>query len=116
MDEPIITRRRIVEVLQHMKKSCSPGPDGINQRILVEVAEEISYPLYLLFKESFDSAQLPDEWKVAHVIPIFKKGSKSDPANYRPISLTSVVVKLLERMLKESIMSHLISKKLIKPF
>ena len=115
MDEPIITRRRIVEVLQHMKKSCSPGPDGISQRILIEVAEEISYPLYLLFKESLDSAQLPEEWKVAHVIPIFKKGSKSDPANYRPISLTSVVVKLLERMLKESIMSHLISNKLIKP-
>ena len=59
MDEPIITRRRIVEVLQHMKKSSSPGPDGISQRILVKVVEEISYPLYLLFKKSIDSAQLP---------------------------------------------------------
>ena len=115
MDEPIITRRKITELLQHMKKSSAPGPDGISQRVLIELAEEISYPLFLLFKKSFESSQLPQDWKTAHVIPIFKKGTKTDPANYRPISLTSVVVKLLERILKESIMSHLVSKKLIKP-
>ena len=86
MDEPIITRRKITELLQHMKKSSSPGPDGISQRVLIELAEEISYPLFLLFKKSFESSQLPQDWKTAHVIPIFKKGTKTNPANYRPIS------------------------------
>ena len=115
MDDLIISRRRIMELLQESKSSSSPGPDEINQRILKEVAEEISYPLLLLYKKSFESSILPEDWKTAHVIPIFKKGSKTDPANYRPISLTSVVVKLFERIIKEGIMAHLIVNKLINP-
>ena len=105
---------KIVDVLKQLKNSSSPGPDRINQRILKEVAEEISFPLLLLFIKSMRTSKVPADWKIANVSPIFKKGSKFDPANYRPISLTSIIVKIMERILKEAIMKHLLENSLIK--
>ena len=62
---------------------------------------------------SLQTGKLPDEWKLASVIPVFKKGSPSNPANYRPISLTCISCKLLEVGIKEAVMSHLSAHKLI---
>ncbi|CAM4572930.1 unnamed protein product, partial [Caretta caretta] len=57
---------------------------------------------------------VPDDWKKANVVPIFKKGKEEDPGNYRPISLTSVLGKIMEQILKESILKHLEERKVIK--
>ena len=78
------------------------------------MAKEISLPLALLFNKSMHSSKVPADWKNANVIPIYKKGSKVEPANYRPISLTSVIVKVMERTLKERMMNHLLTNNLIK--
>ena len=51
--------------------------------------------------------QVPDDWRIAHVTAIYKKGSKSDPGNYRPVSLTSVFSKIMESLLREGIMAHM---------
>ena len=51
--------------------------------------------------------RLPDNWKVAHVVPIFKNGSKKLPTNYRPVSLTYICCKILERLIKQYIVHHL---------
>ena len=75
---------------------AAPGPDGINLRILKELAKEVSLPLAIIFNKLLQTGVVPEDWKCANVVPIFKKGSKVDPANYRPISLTSSRVKLLE--------------------
>ena len=103
----------VAEVLKHVKNSSSPGPDEISQRILKEVADEVSHPLCILYNKSVKSGILPSDWKSANVVPIFKNGSKTEPVNYRPISLTSVVVKIMERVIKEKMMKHLTSNKLI---
>ena len=60
-----------------------------------------------IFKKSFDNGEIPDEWKLANVTAIFKKGTKSDPGNYRPVSLTSNVCKILERVFKDNIVIFL---------
>ena len=60
-----------------------------------------------LFNQSLTSGELPDDWTTANVSPVFKKGSKSDPSNYRPISLTSVVCKCLEHVIHRHIMFHI---------
>ena len=61
------------------------------------------------------SNTVPDNWKLAHVIPIFKKGSKGDPSNYRPVSLTCVIGKLFERLIKKTICDHLERNCLLTP-
>ena len=83
------------------------GPDNISARLLKETNLELCKPLTTLFKRSIAESKLPDAWKEAQIVPIYKKGQKSKPGNYRPISLTSVVGKVLERLVKEEIMNFL---------
>ena len=74
----------------------------------------MAYPLAITFQQSIDQSRVPQQWRTANVIPIFKKGSKRDAANYRPISLTSHIGKLLERIIRDHILRHLDNKQLIK--
>ncbi len=84
------------ELLQNIKVGKSPGPDGLHPRVLFELADTIAEPLTILFRKSLDEGKLPLDWKEANISPIYKnKGSKYLPTNYRPVSLTSVVSKIL---------------------
>ena len=76
---------------------------------------QVAYPLAIIFQQSIDQSRVPQQWRTANVIPIFKKGSKRDAANYRPISLTSHIGKLLERIIRDHILRHLDNTQLIKP-
>ena len=67
---------------------------------------EIAPALTILFKSSLSSGSVPADWRDAHITPIYKKGEQYDPANYRPVSLTSVVCKLLEHIIVSAIMRH----------
>ena len=88
-----INQEDMYKALKKLNTSKSPGPDQIHPRILNELAHELSYPLYKLFNKSLNDGKVPSSWKLAEVIPIFKKGDKSQPNNYRPVSLTSIVCK-----------------------
>ena len=68
----------------------------------------------MLYRKSVEKGQVPEEWRQANVVPIFKKGSKTAAGNSRPVSLTCVSCKLLESILKDDIMQHLTSNKLLK--
>ena len=101
------------KILDGLKDNSSPGPDGIHPKFLKECASNLDRPLYYLFRDSLDSGIIPDIWKVAYVTPIYKKGARSDPLNYRPISLTSVVCKAMERIIRDKIVDHLDSHDLL---
>ena len=60
-----------------------------------------------MFQASLDSGQLPKDWKVANITPIFKKGKRTDPNNYREVSLTSAVCKIMETMIRDEIRAHM---------
>ena len=105
----------VTEVLKKLKNSSSPGPDEISQRVLKETADEISLPLSILFEKSMQSGVVPMDWRTANVVPIYKSGPKGEPVNYRPISLTSVVVRVMERILKIKMLLHLKENRLINP-
>ncbi|CAM4662359.1 unnamed protein product [Lepidochelys kempii] len=81
---------------------------------LKELAAVIAEPLAIIFENSWRTGEVPDDWKKANVVPIFKKGKKEDPGNYRPVSLTSVPGKIMEQVLKESILKHLHERKVIR--
>ena len=99
--------------MQNLKTDKSPGPDGLHPRVLAELSTSLAVPLKLLFELSLTTGVLPTDWKTAYVSPIFKKGPKDDACNYRPVSLTSIVCKVLETLIKKALMNHLDSYNLL---
>ena len=95
-------------------KSC--GPDDIPGKLLVEGAPWIAEPLTKRFNRSIQTDSLPKDWTCSNVTPVFKKGSRHSPSNYRPISLTSLVVKTMERLISNRVSTFLTSHKLLSPF
>ena len=114
IDSFTITESEILRTVSKIKVNKTPGPDKISPRILKEVKNEICKPLSILFNKSLAYGKVPSEWKLANVTPIHKKGDKSKPSNYRPISLTSVVCKLMETIIRDRVVSYLERNKRIK--
>ena len=96
----IITKDIVEQEIDKLKKFKSPGPDEVYPRVLKECKEVISEALVSVFRKSLDSSKVPLMWRQANVVPIFKKGDKSLTANYRPVSLTSIVGKKLSQFMK----------------
>jgi hypothetical protein len=109
-----ITADMVGKKLDKLKTDKSPGPDGIHSKLLYEIRDIIKKPLALLFQQSLFEGKLPEDWKSAIITPLFKKGSKADPQNYRPVSLTSIVCKIFESVLKDKILEHLEKHSLIR--
>jgi hypothetical protein len=93
----------VLEKLRGLDKTKSPGPNRITASVLKTCADILCRPLSMLFGQSFDSGVLPSDWRTAIICPIFKKGDKFDPGNYRPVSLTSLVVKIMESIIYTTI-------------
>ena len=110
-----ITTELVSKKLGGLKPSKSPGPDGIHPRVLRELKDILSKPLAIIFNYSLETGTLPKDWKRAVISAIYKKGSKSSPGNYRPVSLTSVVGKVMESIIRDKINSHMIENKLYSP-
>ena len=91
-----VTPEMIAKKIKKVKDNKLPGVDGIPPKLLKEIVEQISTPLAKLFNLSLEEGMVPSEWKEANITPLFNKGSRNKPENYRPVSLTSVVCKLLE--------------------
>ncbi len=97
---------RVLSILNKLNPNKAMGPDKIHGRILKNCSRALSVPLSILFNRCYYSGSLPSEWKLAHVVPVHKKGSKSDVQNYRPISLTSLVAKVFERIVRDELMAE----------
>ena len=96
----------IKKLLQNLKTFKATGPDAIPAFILKISAEEISPVLSIIFQKSLDTGVVPDDWKNAWIVPIYKKGEKHLASNYRPVSLTSITCKVLEHIVHTNIMQH----------
>ena len=103
----IVTEQMVRDRLKEQKPGKSAGPDGIHSRVVVETQEQLVGPLTIIFNKSLSEGVVPDSWKEAEVVPIFKKGKRDDPGNYRPVSLTSVCGKIMEKMVRKEIVDHL---------
>ena len=97
-----------------MKPNSAPGPDKLWPRVLQKLSEVIAQPLAIVYTRCLSEGTLPPEWKLANVAPIFKKGSKSSAGNYRPVSLTCVLCKVMESILRDEIVIHLTKYNLIR--
>jgi hypothetical protein len=112
LSEIRVTPLAVQGKLKDLNPNKSQGPDGIPPRVLKEVSEELSVPLCALFNKSLESGILPEDWKTASVTALFKKGSKQDPGNYRPVSLTCILCKVLESVVRDALVAHFTDNKL----
>ena len=108
-----VTEEEVKNALKGLNTAKSQGPDGVHPRMLRELAEEIALPLSMIFNRSIKEGRIPDKWREAEVRAIYKKGKKTVAGNYRPVSLTSIICKLLEGFIRSALYTHLIENKLL---
>ena len=102
-----IHTERVAQLSHNIQEHKANGPDNLPACFLKEVADKIAPALTIIFQASLDQGSLPAIWKTAVVVPIFKKGKKPNPCNYRPISLTCIHSKILEHIVHSSTSHHL---------
>ncbi len=121
--EPLTTNRidhvmfRPRDIRRRMRKldpNKATGPDNISNRILRECADCLATPIAKLFRFIFARGLFPTQWKKARVVPVHKKKSRADPANYRPISLLCNISKLMEFFVNKALRQHLFKHGLIR--
>ncbi|GAB0208774.1 mitochondrial enolase superfamily member 1 [Grus japonensis] len=105
----------VSDLLHHLDTHKSMGPDGIHPRVLRELVEVLIKPLSIIYQQSRLTGEVPVDWRLANVTPIHKKGQKEDPGNYRPVSLTSVLGKVMEQIILSAITRHVQDNKAIRP-
>ena len=102
-----INPESVRKVLEKLDPNKSVGEDGVHPRFLSVLADDLAVPLSIIFKNSFLSRELPARWLSSIIVPIYKKASRYDPLNYRPVSLTSVTCKAMERVIVEELNRYL---------
>ena len=113
MTDITISVNGITKLLQGLKPDKAPGPDRIRPLFLQKLHSEVAPILHVIFSKSLQEGTLPSDWLKANVLPIYKKGDKTCPANYRPISLTCILCKLLEHIVTSNAVKHLDKHKIL---
>ena len=102
-----------ITAINLIPSNSASGPDKFPILLLKECKRELSKPLCLIWKRSLETGEIPSKYLQQTIVPIFKKGTKADPANYRPVSLTSHIIKIFERILRKKIVDYCVANNII---
>ena len=106
LDIDLVEESEVLDQLKLLDRNKAKGPDELSPYILRECAMQLFKPITAIFNKTLSSGKLPKEWKRANVTPIHKKGEKNKPQNYRPISLTSCLCKVMEKIIFKHIYNY----------
>ena len=102
----------MAKVIKQVKPGKSQGPDMIHPKIIREAQSTLTKPLTIIYKKSLEVCKIPEIGKCANASVIFKSGDRTKPCNYRPTSLTSVPEKVMERIIRDALVSHMTTNNL----
>ena len=108
ISELVIESAEVQHLLSNLNVNKSLGPDGVHPKLLKSLASSPSFvdSITKLFQKCYDTGKIPLVWKAAQITSLHKKGSKNDPCNYRPISLTCILSKIYEKLVRNHIIDH----------
>ena len=109
----VLTVEMVLKALKDINANKSCGPDNLHPRLLLELADIIALQVTIIFNSTLKKGKLPKDWKMAYITGSFKKGSRHLPENYRPISLTSILCKIMEKFIRDNVVNHLLDLKLL---
>ena len=98
MEDIVVTKEGVTKLLKVLNPSKALGPDELHPRVLKELGTELGPVFAHLFQQSIGKGEIPKEWSLANICPLFKKGDRSLACNYRPVSFTCVPCKLLKHI------------------
>ena len=107
MNDIVVSTEGLTRLLKGLNSSKTMGPDELHPRILKELEVELGTLFAQLFQQSLDTGKIPEEWSLANICPLFKKGDRALASNYRPVSLTYFLCRLLEHIVYSNIMDYL---------
>ena len=105
--------KKIRNVIRKLKPKMTCDPEGYSSYLVKQLVSALPEPLMLLFNSFMSVGDIPSSWRKAIITPIYKKGPSSDPANYRPVSLTSVFGKIMERVIAADMIDYLLRNNLL---
>ena len=112
-NQSLFSKDNVLKYINNLTIHKPAGPDGLHPWVIKESSRSFAQVLSKIFTNSYITGTLPVAWKRANITPIFKKKDRTDPSNYRPISLTSIPCKLMERIIRDEMIEHLTSNNLI---
>ena len=115
MDHIHFTHTWHIEKLLSINPTKAAGPDELPSKVLKEVGREIAGALAFVFQQSYEEGAIPKDWSTARISAIYKKGDKDTPANYRPVSLTCIICKIMEHVVCSQIGRHLDDYNILYP-
>ena len=108
-----ITTEKVIKAIDEIAIDSACGEEDIPAIVLKNCKHNLSYPILLIWQESFNRGYIAKQYKNQIITPVHKKSSKAEPANYRPIALTSHIIKIFERIIRDQLVAHLEGQNLL---